>query len=709
MEKIIASGKILTDRRTKNLIDHIDKNNVDLGLEQGVLYYNFPIFQDYEDDIFIAQILILSPNHGVIIVSLDHDEIAGDINDYINAEEESIEHYYGLIYSRLFQSKILKKGRKLLFNINSILVNTSINDIDADKIESESYICTSYESLFKAIKDAKLDVPLSEIVISESRSIIEGAKALTKKSSPRLRDEEENTKAYILKKLEDEIANFDESQRKTAITLLDGPQRIRGLAGSGKTIVLAMKAAQLHLSDPTKKILFTFYTKSLIDFIKNTISRFYRHFKGKDPDWNNLHVMHAWGGRWIDGVYYNACSDNGIPATTYAEVPKNISNKFDYVCGNLVSNSYIKEKYDYILIDEAQDFPTNFFKLCFFLCKGDRDRKSIVWAYDELQNIFKIKRKTAKDFFGVDDIGEDLINLQRSSAAIGIPPYMSNDTVLHKCYRNPRLILLVAHALGFGLYGETVQALEDKNHWEDVGYKVIEGNFEIGSQIVVERPQENSPLSIDAYENQDELIKTFKADNISDEINWCVDEITQFIGQGLRPDDIMVISLDDRNAKSYFSAATSKLRERGILTNNLLSNPYGPSTFNMENHVTLSTVYRAKGNEMAVVIAVGIDGIYFNRQTRNGRNRLFTAFTRTKAWLRISGIGDNAGHFFDEIDKAKSDFPRLHFIQPDPKEVETIERDLSDRDKELSEALKALKAKGFSQEEIDSKISSLFE
>lgn len=46
--------------------------------------------------------------------------------------------------------------------------------------------------------------------------------------------------------------------KKAAFEIPEGPQRIRGLAGSGKTIVLALKAAYLHTQYPDMKIAVTF-------------------------------------------------------------------------------------------------------------------------------------------------------------------------------------------------------------------------------------------------------------------------------------------------------------------------------------------------------------------------------------------------------------------------------------------------------------------
>lgn len=42
------------------------------------------------------------------------------------------------------------------------------------------------------------------------------------------------------------MANLDNQQSKVVIETDDGVQRIRGLAGLAKTIVIALKAAYLH-------------------------------------------------------------------------------------------------------------------------------------------------------------------------------------------------------------------------------------------------------------------------------------------------------------------------------------------------------------------------------------------------------------------------------------------------------------------------------
>ena len=130
--------------------------------------------------------------------------------------------------------------------------------------------------------------------LSEARSILEGAKALARPTRRVVDEPEEQKLAVALSALEEEIAGFDVQQRHVALTSMRCPQRIRGLAGSGKTVILAMKAALAHIEDPNARVLVTYYTRSLRDHLRRLITRFYRHFSEGEPDWNRIHVHHGW-------------------------------------------------------------------------------------------------------------------------------------------------------------------------------------------------------------------------------------------------------------------------------------------------------------------------------------------------------------------------------------------------------------------------------
>lgn len=116
-------------------------------------------------------------------------------------------------------------------------------------------------------------------------------------------------------------------------------------------------------------------------------------------------------------------------------------------------------------------------------------------------------------------------------------------------------------------------------------------------------------------------------------------------------------------------------------------------------------MYKAKGNEAAVVYVVGVDSVQPFLSDVRMRNRLFTALTRSKGWIRISGIGDSATKVFKEVNAAKSEFPYFEFAYPDPTEIQTIQRDLSAKSAKLQELqlqLFTLRQQGITREEIES-------
>ena len=240
--------------------------------------------------------------------------------------------------------------------------------------------------------------------------------------------------------------------------------------------------------------------------------------------------------------------------------------------------------------------------------------------------------------------GIDLIRLNQKT------PDISNDIILEKCYRNPYEILVIAHALGFGIYNdELIQCFEEKMSWEEMGYVVEKGECIEGEEMIISRPKKNSPrnnkvencLNIKSFETFDEEVN-FVCNNIENDIK----------NEGLRPEDIMVISLDDINAKAYFKNISAKLAKKEILSNNL-STDYFYRGFTKENCVTLSTVYKAKGNEAAAVYVVGVDAFEQNPYDRGMRNRIFTAFTRAKVWLTVTGMDIEGKRLNNEIEKVK--------------------------------------------------------
>jgi len=234
----------------------------------------------------------------------------------------------------------------------------------------------------------------------------------------------------------------------------------------------------------------------------------------------------------------------------------------------------------------------------------------------------------------------------------------------------------VAHALGFGIYSNIVQMLENKDHWEDIGYQVLEGNCTAGEKMMVERPPETSTRTISSNFSFNEIVKCKIFDDYGQEIEFIVNSIINDLKDGLRADDILISIVDDRNARRYANDLEMMLSKKNIFVNNTHIDTYGIIDFYLKGAVTISTVHKAKGNEAYQVYVAGIDSIFANPDELH-RNRIFTAITRAKAWVTITGIGKNAKKCEFEIKQVAKDFPRLIFKYPIPAYIKTMKRDMS--------------------------------
>lgn len=633
MEKRIYDEKFYQDELAKYIFLQLEKNNLYSDI---LAYYNYPLLTGGLDEEKISPtVCILSKKYGLINI-LASSIIRSDEENTVISLADRIDQIF---YSRFIQndSPLLKRGRDLSFNFKTIVLFNNI--IPKHKKIGNIDIINNITELSQILEEQEISDELYKTILAE----IENSNATIKHEKREVK--KANTKADILNKIEQEIATLDSRQSQAAYTDITGPQRIRGLAGSGKTILLCMKAAYLHYKYPEKKILYTFYTKSLYDYIELLITRFYKKIgNGMPPDFKEgIHIRHSWGGATQAGVYTDTCYNNKIQPINFSDI--SATNKFDFACNDLLKrlNGNINKEYDYVIIDEAQDFSKSFFWLCREIVKND----SIIWAYDVCQNIFDVNiRDTVRLFENkYRKEGIDLVKLNQKT------PDISNDIILEKCYRNPYEILVIAHALGFGIYNdELIQCFEDKLSWEEMGYVVEEGECVEGEKMVISRPIENSPRNNRVTDN----LKLESFDEFDKEIEFVCNSIENDIkNEGLKPEDIMVISLDDRYAKTYFKNISIRLAKMNILSNNL-STDYFYRGFIKENCVTLSTVYKAKGNESAAVYVVGADVFENDKYDRSMRNKIFTAFTRAKVWLTVSGMGIKGKNLEQEIEKVKS-------------------------------------------------------
>lgn len=525
----------------------------------------------------------------------------------------------------------------------------------------------------------QVETGFSDIEWNLARAVLQGATPLNKPSST---ISSKTTKmGNAIRELDREIALLDDEQELVALQIPPGPQRIRGLAGTGKTVLLAMKAANIHRHFPEKKILFTFNTQSLYNQAKNLISKFYRVYSDVDPDWDRIQIRHAWGSNSRPGVYSDLCARQGKQPLNLMDARRIHPKAPLKACFELALQSNISPEYDFILVDEAQDFPKEFFQTLYKLALPP---KQIYWAYDELQTLSSIQLPKLEDQFGIDNEGVPLVSLEGE-----YPGRIEKDFVLHRSYRCPQEVLMLAHALGLGLYRPQgcIQMLEKKDSWESLGYKIESGEFEKGQPVTILRPIENSPNRIsDIYQGSQQMITSTVFPSREEELDWIAASIQKDIKEEeVPPEQIVVIALDAINSREHLMGIQKRLTNSEIASTIPGINDL-QSAFAEPGRVTLSTVFRAKGNEAHVVYIFSFESLYDYVEEIGNRNKAFTAITRAKAWVRITGTGKRMDEAKKEVDRIIQDLPRFNFTFPDMQYIRSLDAQTIKRRREFDRA-----------------------
>lgn len=400
----------------------------------------------------------------------------------------------------------------------------------------------------------------------------------------------------ILEKVKKNIVLFDGEQtrfifRNYAVKKMIS---VQGLSGTGKTELLLHKLKELYVKDDTSTIFFTCHNIALADKLRQRIPRFFDFMMvNKQIKWNErLWMSRAWGSKSNPntGLYSYLCDFYNIPFCRFSP-GVNYQVIFSRVLDalNAMPSKSFKPCFDYILVDESQDFPEVFFDVCKKVV-----RQKVYMAGDVFQDIFdSVKKKK----WGVD-------------------------IVLNRCYRTDPRTLMFAHAVGLGLFEEEKLNWFDKQGWENLGYKTdySERNYLKLSRFPIKRFDD-----IQAAQSL-EIINDSTIGRVKQIIHEIQDE-----NPDVMPGDIAIIYVDDsRDIYDYMDKLSNAInQEFGYL----VKRGYEDKSAT-EDAVYITNANNVKGLEFPFVICITKK---IQRQYRY-RNSLYTMLTRSfiKSYLLVT-------------------------------------------------------------------------
>ena len=646
-------------------------------VEEGTVYLGYPVLATADERVEVDALLV-SRTHGLVAFLLaDSLPTSNEAWTAVIAEQDRL---FAILESHLSRHEGLRSGRRVAVSPATATVFASTPPTKPPG-ESEGFY-GPMETVQGWVKDLPSIAEELERNLQAALQRVTTIKPAKKRNSVK----KDDSRGAILKKIESGIANLDRWQKTAAIESPEGPQRIRGLAGSGKTVVLALKAAYWHSQHPDWHIALTFHSRALYQQINDLVTRFTFEHTNDTPDESRLRIIHSWGSSARAGVYSLIASALDEPARnwSYARGKYGMDGAFAGACRELleVARSHdVRPIFDAVLIDEAQDLPPEFFQLVYLFTE---DPKRIVWGYDELQKLSEAAMPTTDELFGTGRKGESLISL----SSTGEEP--RRDIVLPVCYRNTPWALATAHALGVGVYREEglLQHPDEPALWRDVGYNVVHGHLSWGSPVTLERSNMSYPSYFaELLVAQDSVaVRSFSTQDEHDA--WIASEIHRNLTEDeLEPDDILIVLPDSYTAKSRAPHLMRHLSRRGIQSHLVGVNTSADVVFQPDS-VAIAHIYRAKGNEAPMVYAVDSQHAagQFNVVTR--RNSLFTAITRSRAWVRITGWGVQMDPIVREVETVCSQGFKLEFTIPTSSELAKLRHLHRDRPEGVEESLR---------------------
>jgi len=416
-----------------------------------------------------------------------------------------------------------------------------------------------------------------------------------------------------------------EQEELSRLEVRGHPRLIRGVAGSGKTVVLANMVARYikrWLAQPDlfekreyPRVAAVCFNRSLVACLTQLIGLASRPQIPDDVFKQALTVTH------LNGLMEEMSKPKGlldyVPISS-VEDPVQRARLYRKQLEQLRTSAPQRLQpflYDAIFVDEGQDFEEEEFRLLLDLIRPDPSTgdRTLVIFYDDAQNLYGRARPVWKNL-GIDVRGRDRAR------------------VMKECFRNTREIVEFAFNILVGTCAPAHLRVQTRQ-FADVSYLGAAGLVDEGKDLV--RVHFAPRRGKKGWEWP--IVHVFS--NREEETNWLASELRRLIfEEQVRLEDMLVLFPRVRGAKKL------KDRLKDLLPSSRVQRfiqPYGKHAdrdrYIFEpGHLTVSTPHGAKGYDAAVVFLLGCD--LLSPAEKRDRAQFYVAATRAREVLYISGL-----------------------------------------------------------------------
>jgi superfamily I DNA and RNA helicase len=468
----------------------------------------------------------------------------------------------------------------------------------------------------------------------------------------------------LLDRVKKNIMLFDGDQTRFIYQDFRSKQvSIQGLSGTGKTELLLHKLKELYLADDDTKIFLTCHNITLANTLRNRIPGFFNFMRvEKQIEWNSrLWVGWAWGSQKDpnSGLYSYLCHFYKVPFLRFDYYTTGYKEIFSQILShiNQIGVKEFEYAFDYILIDERQDFPKVFFELCDKIAKN-----KIYIAGDIFQDIYENTNETE----------------------------LNVDVILNRCYRTDPRTLMFAHAIGMKLFEKNKLNWFEDSYWKAIGYKFE--RIKDTRNVLLSRDPIRRFEDLELDEIESVVIKN--TTKISSVIGILRD--IQTVHSTVSPSDIAIIILDtQKTIYKYIDSICYAISE----TFGWEVNRAYESKSKVDNSVYITNPNNVKGLEFPFVLCItaGVEDSY------RYRNILYTMLTRSFIQSYLLVENPRKLEVFDRGLRAINKFRAIVAEEPTDEEKDAIKNKLLKLQEEGNLSFKDFLEKIFVEQKINKK------
>jgi hypothetical protein len=385
------------------------------------------------------------------------------------------------------------------------------------------------------------------------------------------------------------IQTLDLEQERTAKSIAEGHRVLKGVAGSGKSLVIACRAKFLKRLHPDWRILIVCYGIPMVRYLQQLLN-----ISDQAQSADGIEVIHYHG--------LVKCLTNVSLKKESTEISERWDARVGRILRGAIADGRVRQRYEAILVDEGQDlFAVEWLQSLIELLNPQTD--SFLLCLDPQQNIFG--RKVTYKSAGIKVQGKRPIHLKTS-------------------YRNTVEILELARK--FARMANVVPPPEEEETLDSLLF----------------------PIDTNRHGEQPVLIQ---GKVVSEQIAFILNQIDQFISAGeCSWCDIGVLygsPLPGDFPASFAAAFTARFGNDKLY--HVTESRESKMGFDITaQSVKLSTIESAKGTEFRVVFVVGLEMLpRRDRDAESERNLVYVGLTRAQDQLYV--LGNATSGLFGEL------------------------------------------------------------